>query len=69
MQALPTPPRSGPTAPIFAFTHLVRRDPATPTLADILADPITRAIMSADHVSAVDLVALCRTVRSRLLAA
>ncbi len=69
MQAFPASPLSAPSAPIIAVAHPVRRDAQAPSLADILADPITRAIMRADRVSAIDLVALCRNVRTRLLAA
>ena len=65
---LPSTVRATPTASSIP-APLGRSEPASPTLADILSDPITRAIMRADRVSAIDLVALCRNVRTRLLAA
>jgi hypothetical protein len=71
MQVYGISPSTVRAIPTFASIPcaLGGRDPSTPSLADILADPITRAIMRADRVSAIDLVALCRTVRTRLLAA
>ena len=69
MQANATSPSAAHRAPIIAVLPPVRRDPGTPTLSEMLAEPITRAVMRADRVSATDLLRLRRTLRARQLAA
>ena len=69
MQTYATAPSTALPAPIIPVLRPLGRDPGTPTLADILADPITRAVMRADRVRASDLFALRRDLRAPRLSA
>ena len=68
MQIHAAAPSTAPHAPIIPVLRAPARDPGTPSLSDILADPITRAVMRADRVTATYLLRLRRTLRARQLA-